>query len=100
MCVAQGLKPDQEFKGPRQECLHGHRRLLSAGRARTVAIEECGRYGNHRTGPITNCTDGTETVESRERNTDGTETADFVRSLFFAGAPCGLFLNTHAGKIP
>ena len=46
--------------------------------------------------PITNFTDGTETVESRKKDTDGTETG-----IHFLGGPCGFFFtSTHAGKSP
>ena len=51
-----------------------------------LKFEQCGWYGNRGTGPTTNCTDGTETVESHEEDTDSTEIADFVRSFFSRGA--------------
>ena len=44
--------------------------------------------------PITNFTDGTETVESREKDTDGTETADLC-GLYFSTGACGFFFE-HA----
>ena len=42
------------------------------------------RYGNRRAGPVTKATDGKETVETREKDTDGTETTDFLQSLVFS----------------
>ena len=109
MCV---LRPKTwSTKGLQQEGLQrppsGHRPALSPGggaellgQGGGVKKQKYGRYRNRRTGPITNFTDGKETVESREKDTDGTETADLCGPYFFLGGPCRFFASTHAGKSP
>ena len=99
--MVQGLKPDQERDRSRPKEAPPPWTRAAGGQNFCSELRVFKLNNANGTEPqtITDFTDGTETVESREKGRDGTENADFVRSLFFSIGALGkrVFANTHAG---